>query len=338
MSLYPINLIDYQLSTRKIFPLTSKNHLEFLLGMSWRDILSLSDDIGRNYSPMDVKKYGTSKWRHIDNPKPKLKRVQKKISKNVLSTIQFPPTMTGGVSHRSIKDNARPHLNKKVIVCLDLRDCFPSTNFHTIFSIFKNGLGCSNDISNVLTAFTTFQERVPQGAPSSSVVVNLALLPLHNDIEKYCIKNNLSWTFYVDDITFSGIVADEHINPIIEIIQKRGYRVRNKKIKVMRANAPQLVTGIGVNKKLNRSNKEVEILRKHIINLAQQGYPITQDEIDSIKSKIKFIKNICQLRGISLERLVEKMLPKTGVSTKMKKNLDEYRPCKSTKNCVKNNH
>jgi len=333
MSLYPINLIDYQLDTNRIFPLRSRGQIERLLGMKWQDILALSNDIGKNYLPMDVKKYGISKWRHIDNPSLKLKKVQKKISKYVLSTIQFPSTMTGGVSRRSIKDNALPHLNKEVVVCLDLRDCFPSVNNYTVFSIFKNGLGCSNDIASVLTSLTTFQERVPQGAPSSSVVVNLALLPLHNDVEDYCIKNNLSWTFYVDDITLSGVDADKHINPIIRIIQKRGFRVRNKKIKIMRANKPQIVTGVAVNRKLNRSNEEVELLRKYIIDLGQQSFPVTQAEVNSVNSKIKFIKNLCQLRGVSLERLANRMLPKIGVKSKIKKDLDEYRPCKSTKRC-----
>jgi hypothetical protein len=95
-----------------------------------------------------------------------------------------------------------------------------------------------------------------------------------------------------------------------------------------------LVTGVAVNTKLNKSNKEVESLRNDIIRLAQKKVPITQAEIDSINGKIKFIKNLCQLRGISVEKLAKKMLPDTGVISKTKNNLDEYRPCKSTKICT----
>jgi hypothetical protein len=179
---------------------------------------------------------------------------------------------------------------------------------------------------------------VPQGAPSSSNLVNLALLPLHNKISEYCLKNDLKWSFFVDDITFSGLDADKHVKNIIEIIQKSGYKVRNSKIKVMRSNKLQIVTGLAVNKKASVASEYIEKLRADIINLSHSELPITQVQLNTIMGKIQFVLGKCPVRGTSVQRLANNLLPSKGVKTKPRESLDKYRKCKSTKNCVKNNH
>lgn len=314
------------------------SNLEITLGIDRAEIRKIAKIAGRYYSPMDVMKYGTNKWRHIDNPDYKLKYIQKRIAKRLLSNILLPDTMTGGVSKRSISDNAKPHINQPIVICLDLRDCFPSINNEVVYSIYKNGLKCSSEISVLLAQLTTFQTRVPQGAPSSSIIVNLALLPLHNRIAEYCIDNKLKWSFFVDDITISGLETVKHINNLIKIIQKSGYKVRNRKILVMRSNNTQSVTGMVVNKKVSIPKKYIEKLRTDIIKLSHSENPITQSQLDSIYGQVQFVLNNCEVRGVSVRRLADNLLPTKGISTKTKETLDKYRKCKSTKNCVKNNH
>lgn len=334
MSFYPTDLTKYQLNGDKIFPLVSVNHTEVLLGSTWSRINDIASRVGTCYSPYDLKKFGTTKWRHIDNPNKELKILQKKINRHILSKITLPETMTGGVGGKSIKDNASVHVHKRIVVCLDLRNCFPNTNHEVVYSIYRNGLGCSTKISRILTILTTFQNRVPQGAPSSSTIVNFALLPLHDDIADYCTKNNLSWSFYIDDITFSGDNADCHIDNIIKLIQKRGYAVRNSKIKVMRSNKPQLVTGIMVNRKINKSNKVIEKLRREIISVGARSYPVTQQELTSVWGKINHIENICPIRGESLKLLAKKHLPVKVVVVKTSNNLDEHKKCNTSAKCL----
>ena len=81
-----------------VFPILSVNRLSFLLGIKKSDLVRIAGQAGKYYKPFDMKKNGTTKWRHIDNPKEHLKTIQKKIQKKLLNRILFPETMIGGVS------------------------------------------------------------------------------------------------------------------------------------------------------------------------------------------------------------------------------------------------
>lgn len=292
--------------------LISLKQLEFTLHTSRDDLRSIAKLAGKLYNPYDLHKKGTDKWRHIDNPKNELKKIQRIINKTILKKNIFllPERMTGGITGKSIIDNAKNHVNKEYILIIDIKDCFPSTDNLKILYIWRTYFGCGNTTARILTQLTTFQTRLPQGAPTSSLLCNFALLPIFRKIDHYASLNNLSFSIFVDDITISGRKNDVigSIKPIIKILKEYNYAVKKKKIKIFSSGYSQRTTGINVNKKLSVGRRKLNEIRKLIIESAKlEGY-MPSTLINKISGDINFIQQISQSDGKKLKELANKLL------------------------------
>ena len=100
----------------------------------------------------------------------------------------------------------------------------------------------------LLTYLCTYYNVLPQGAPTSAYISNLVMKAFDEELGGWCKENNISYTRYSDDMTFSG-----NFNPSVVIIRVRkmlrslGLKLNDKKIAVIGKNKQQLVTGIVVN-------------------------------------------------------------------------------------------
>jgi hypothetical protein len=311
------------------FPILSVNKLCYLLGTEKADLIRIAEHAGKYYKPFDVKKARTTKWRHIDNPKEHLKSIQKKIQKKLLSSVVLPDTMIGGVPGKSIFENASFHTKKPTVITLDLRDCFPRTGHVKVFNVFKNQLRCSTEVSSILTKLTTFETRLPQGAPTSSLLANFTLMPLHDAVGAIAKRNNYQWSFYVDDVVISGLGCEKSLEEIIKSIQKAGHAIKRTKIKIMPAHIRQRVTSLVVNAKVSLARDYLENTRREIIDLSceEKASPVA---LASVWGKIKHIKRVCFPRGKAIERLAKELIDPAPKKYKKAKNNDQYRPCKNT--------
>src|SRR5437868_11741322 len=111
----------------------------------------------------------------------------------------LPSYMTGGLPGRSIKNNSVPHLEQDVVVGLDIENCFPSISHKQVFGTFRK-LGYSTDIASMLTKLTTYQNRLPQGAPTSPLLCNLVLWDSAERISLLASKKGCFFTIYIDDV------------------------------------------------------------------------------------------------------------------------------------------
>lgn len=289
-----------------MFPLVSKRHLSAILGCQFAYLENVAQKAGSYYRPCEI--LIKEKRRHIDKPVGELKLIQKLILRKILYTIPLPLTMIGGVVGCSTKQNASSHVGQPQVVTLDLRDCFPKTNDRKIFAVYKK-YKCSNEVADVLTKLTTFQHRLPQGAPTSSMLANLVLLPLHDEIQALTTELGLIFTMYVDDITISGLNAKNAISPVIDLIHKYGYGVRRPKIRCVPANSQQIVTGLVVNNKVAvPKQKRQEIIRR-ILTLSNMA-KVEKQEIRSLLGIITYVKSISLKTGTHLESLAKKLLQK----------------------------
>ena len=293
-----------------IYPLVSLRKLEELIGRPRKDLRRLAESAGRFYKPFDMRRIGDSKWRHIDNPQGELKNIQRQIQRNILSTCHLPHTILGGVSGFTIKDNLEIHLAQPNLIRLDLRNCYPNTSHHKIYRVYKENLGCSKQIASLLTKLTTFQRRTPQGAHTSTTLVNLTLVPMHNELQKLAAELDLKITVWVDDIAISGKKAFDAIGPAIAIIKKHGYSVRRKKIELMRNSSRQTLTGGVLNRKISAGRRgRIEEIRQRI---RSSGPNISMHELQSIKGSINFVKWLCPEQGAMLKREAKKHLPQVA--------------------------
>lgn len=320
----------------KLFPILSANKLAYLLKSDKLKIVKVANSAGRYYRPFDrqqIKKNGKIKWRHIDNPTGDLKLIQQRINRSLLKDIGgiLPPGMMGGIKGKSIVKNASLHKGQEVIVTLDIKNCFPKTNNKQIFSVWRNLFGCGEEVSSLLTKLTTFQTRLPQGAPTSLALCNLALLPLYKDIEKLCLTAKVNFTLYIDDITISGngTKCREIVNPIISIIQRRGYSVRRSKVSVMSSGMRQQVTGIVVNNGVSVASDYRENLREKIYSMSRKAAVSTKD-FYALWGKIQHVKSVSFEQGEKLEDFALMSLPTTPDYFEPKEK-EITRKCKCTK-------
>jgi len=330
MSFYPLNLKKYEREGNKIFPILQLDRLVGLLRFDKEVIINLAKHAGQYYKPFDRKKFGTKKWRHIDNPTGLLKAVQNRIYGNILSRIVLPDNIIGGVKGKSIKDNAAFHIGKNELVTFDIRNCFPSIDNKKIFSIFRSGLGCSSEVATILTQLTTFQTRLPQGASTSLTLANLSLLPIYEEIGPWMKKADFDYSFFVDDIAVSGVNARSCIPVVVRAVQSNGYAISCKKLKIMPSNSHQEVTGVVVNKKEALSRSKINAIRKSIIVLSERQDQITQGDLNSVYGKINYVSTISKVKAAVLEKFAEKLLPAKAKEIRKFK-IDETQKC----NCAK---
>lgn len=189
------------------------------------------------------------KERTIMAPGLELKERQRWILTNILNKVDLYECVHGFVKGRSIKTNAEKHINKKEILCLDIKNFFPTIQKNIVLDIFKS-LHYVDKIAELLTELTTFNGVLPQGAPTSPYLANIAFESVDEKLISIALDENLEYTRYADDLTFS---ADFNIEPlvgkIIKTIEDGGFTVNNEKTHIMKDKYRKIVTGLVVNDK-----------------------------------------------------------------------------------------
>lgn len=306
--------------------IVSTRYVSRLLGLSWRGIEEIAARAGQYYEPFDTRKAGSdSKWRHIDNPKRDLKRLQTRIYQRILLPVPMPDTVIGGVRGRSVRDHAESHVGQSVVVTLDLRACFPNIKHPAVYDAYLS-LEYSPGIARILTQLTTFQGSLPQGAPTSPALANLTLLDLHADLQRIAEERSLVLTQYVDDVAMSGVGAQDAIEPAIAAITRRGHSVARQKVHVLHAGRQQIVTGNVVNVTRSVERRYRQKLYARIHDLASCVDPLDRD-IRSAWSQIAHVEQVNDTQGAVLQRLAERILPERGRESAARSK-SEYRPCK----------
>jgi RNA-directed DNA polymerase len=198
-----------------------------------------------NQKTGDYKRYkdGTLKLRPIRPSLNRLKIIQKAIKKKILTPIPLPINIHGGVKGKCNISNAKPHQGKKYKFTTDLIGFYPSVKYAQVFRIFLLQ-GYSNHIAHWLTKLTTWKYELPQGTSTSPHLANLAFLEIDRKLIPFCKANNLTYTRYVDDLTFSSPQDFKPIlNSILNIIISCGYKINYRKTSYK---GNQTITGIEV--------------------------------------------------------------------------------------------
>lgn len=199
------------------------------------------------FQPFPKRKPG-GKLRIIDNPTGELKAIQTRLNVVLLRKLPLPACMVGGVRGRDPLDHPRYHIGKKVVVTIDVKDCFPSVTHTQIFHVFRHQVQCSPTVARLLTRLTTYKGRLPLGSPTSTALANLVLAPIVLEIEQLIARYGFKPSQFVDDTAMSGDHLDSQlISGVVKIFSRCGLRIGRKKIKVMRSGEAQVVTGKTVN-------------------------------------------------------------------------------------------
>jgi len=202
------NLRPYQVTkaerllTQGLPPLVRTDILPYLLGVSKGLIVSMTRFPERHYRTYRAIK-ASGGYRTIEAPKSYLKMIQRWIYDYTLSKRILPDYVTGFVPSKNIFDNANIHLESKNVMVIDIAGFFNSVNDRTVFDIFYR-LGFPVKVSYSLTKLCTLRHRLPQGAPTSPMLANIAFQPVDAKLLELCNDWECQYSRYADDIAFSG--------------------------------------------------------------------------------------------------------------------------------------
>lgn len=241
--------------------------------------------------------------RLIEIPKPRLKRIQRRILRKILDPVPPHTAVHGFRRGHSCLSYAQPHAGRPVVVRLDLRDFFQSINDRRIRGLFRN-LGYPFAVAHSLSGLCTHavsravvlkqeprlewqrrrrleQPHLPQGAPSSPALANLCAYRLDCRLAGLANKLGLTYTRYADDLAFSGDASlaqgFERFHVLVaHIALEEGFELNTRKTRLMKQSGRQRLTGILVNYHPNLQRVDYDRLKATLHNCIRFG-PASQN-------------------------------------------------------------
>ena len=263
-------------------------HLSLLLGINYSRLLFLAfGDKDTLYRTVRIKKKRGG-YRTLSIPAVIIKYIQKWTLDEIVSKMKVSDAATGFIKGASIKENASLHLNSKCILNLDIKDFFPSINKNDVYRIFYY-YGYTDALSDILSEICTFNDQLPQGAPTSPQLSNIRCIKMDKRIQLLCKAYNANYSRYADDITISGSGNLEKIkNIVIEIIRDEGFEINTRKTRILYPHQRQEITGLVINNGIIKVPKEYKReLRKEIYFCKKYGPTSHQEHIGDGHSFLK---------------------------------------------------
>jgi RNA-directed DNA polymerase len=317
----------------------SQGHLAWLA-----DVRSLERTVAheklRNYRYRILPRRGALP-RVLEAPKARLKEIQRWILHEILAHVPAHGAAEGFTRGRSVATHARRHSGQAVVLRLDLKDFFASINAGRVFGIFRT-LGYTRSVAHVLTGLCTntipqavwqavpsaadpaligprfwlgralATPHLPQGAPTSPALANLAAFRLDRRLTGLATSATLVYSRYADDLTFSGSNQlrrrRRHFEALVaEIAREEGFAINERKTALSSTAARQSVCGIVVNVRPNVLRSEYDKLKAILHNAASHG-PADQNRADiadfkaHLRGRISWIAALNPARGEKLRR------------------------------------
>jgi hypothetical protein len=237
--------------------------------------------------------------RLLEIPKPRLRELQRQILRRMLDNIPAHEAAHGFRPGRSVRSFAAPHAGQKIVVRMDLHNFFPSIRAGRVLGLFL-AAGYPESVAVLLTRLSThaaasdvfnqiasIEDRprleclyglphLPQGAPTSPAVANLAAYRLDCRLAAFAAASGANYTRYADDLAFSsgreleGSAHRFHVH-VTAIAFEEGFNVNTRKTRIMRAGVRQQLAGVVVNRHPNLARKHLDRLKAILHNCVVHG-------------------------------------------------------------------
>lgn len=281
-----INSVEEFVSLLNFIDININDPKEQIYLITIQHLYHLSKSKNNRYNSFQISKKN-GKMREINSPDNLLKRVQSLI--NILLQIVFEPyshqCSNGFLIGKDIIKNAIPHINKRFVLNIDIKDFFPSINFRRIKVVL--GLapfrlnGNKDKIGFLIANLATYNNFLPQGAPTSPILSNVVTQNLDRKIAKICLPKKIKYTRYADDLSFSSnreIFDSAFIESIKKILLEENFIINVEKTRIRNNMECQEVTGIVVNKKVNTKREYLQKVRAMLNNWEKGGLKFAENE------------------------------------------------------------
>jgi hypothetical protein len=236
-------------------------------------------------------------------PKPRLKEIQRRLLRHVLTPIPLHASAHGGVPGRSVRTAVAPHSGSDVVIRVDLEAFFPTIAAERVYGVLRN-VGYPEAVAYSMTGLCTTvvpievwsavelsgepdrhwrlgqalaRPHLPQGAPTSPALANLIAFSLDRRLAGLAAAFGGRYTRYVDDLTFSGggrlrSGRSAFISQVEQIVAAEGFRLVEQKTVVLGASGRQQVLGAVINDRPTLTRRERDALRALLHNCAVHGW------------------------------------------------------------------
>ncbi len=286
----------------KPFDINTKEELARLLAVGPFEIDQVMANRGMYYRSFKrVKSDGTS--RVLYNPQGPLKVLQQKVKRHIVDFAPVLGCVHGGVRCRSVITNARPHVNKDIVFCLDIKDFYPSIRPHIVCTIFK-WLGFGPEVAKLLTEISTWDDQLPQGVSTSTGLANLAMTRVDVRLQSLASKQGFAYSRWVDDLTISGSRRLLDFRRLIQrVVTEEGFVIKPEKMRVMHSGMRQVVAGVVVNKKPNVPRENRRLIRLGVLQF-RAARRRDRTSLDQIRGKISWLSQVNPTLGSRLARRI----------------------------------
>jgi len=235
------------------------------------ELQDLVDNIQSCYHIYKISK-GNGKFRVIKAPNDELKEIQNRLLREVFYTVMPHDVAHGFVPERSILSNAKPHVGHRMVANFDITDFFPSTKQKMVKAVLQRYYQMDQSTAVLVAGLCCLHGELPQGAPTSPHLANLAMWDADVRLLEMADEHNLNYTRYADDMTFSGGWTPDGLPKMVgQIIKEYGYRLAPHKIQFYGQHKRQMVTGLVVNEKINIPRKTRKRLRAILHDMEKNG-------------------------------------------------------------------
>lgn len=225
-------------------------HLYYELRTSEKEVQYIIKELDNHYFYLrkakkkygnDQEENGVTRYRDLYPSRGRLKYLQERINV-ILQRISLPDYTHGSVKGRNNIINAYRHMRNTFFLTIDLKNFFSSITHHQVFRMLRNN-NFSPDVAHILTKLVTYKGCLPQGPPSSPIIANLVFVQSGLKLNVIAESHNLTFTSFLDDLTFSSSYDFKFLIPeILNEIQLGGFRLHHKKISYVKGKAE--ITGI----------------------------------------------------------------------------------------------
>ena len=219
-----------------------------LLGVERESLLILATKAEHLYRHW--RKTTGRKNRIFSEPAEELKQIQRELTAKVLSTLPI-SSASYSVRGRGVILSAAQHQSAPYMYVLDLANCFPATGFRLIQEALTRA-GLTKDAAELVTKLVTVKRALPQGAPTSSIVLDIVLYDLDEEFLLLAERYSARYVRYADDLCFSGARDLTGLaRRARRMVRGRGFSINERKTKLTGPGNRHLVTGIVVTDELN---------------------------------------------------------------------------------------
>jgi len=278
--------------------------------------------IKEKYTEFEIpKKQGGT--RKILAPNTELKKIQSSLSDflyDCIEEINLTREIKGNLSYGyqrgiSTMNHAKVHSRKRFVFNIDLKNFFDSINFGRVrgFFIANNNFSLHPKVATILAQIACHNNSLPQGSPCSPVISNLIGHIVDIKLAQLATNCGCSYSRYCDDITFSTNKkvfphkiafcndSNEYLpsKKLIKIIERSGFEINLKKVRISLFYSQQNVTGLTVNRRVNTPRSYRDTVRALVHHLCFKG---------DFEFKTSFIKDkIARKQDVTDERTIREI-------------------------------